>query len=259
MNMDTKVNSAIPPQRFFNLRITLIVFFMLGGPYAGSTTALDLGPEFNHDETNFPLDFRHSLVTCESCHVEGVFIGTPRQCASCHSNSGRIKASAPSSQHIRVVGDCDYCHTPTLWSSVIRVDHAAVNGSCATCHNDVIAEGKNPGHVPSSNICDACHITLSWKFYHIEVTSNCVSCHNGGVAEGKNPGHIMSTASCEDCHNTRDWTPVVRVDHGSVIGTCFSCHNGVIARGKGPQHDPPPTSNDCELCHSVLGWVPATP
>jgi hypothetical protein len=36
--MDTKVNSAIPPQRFFNLRITLIVFFMLGGPYAGSTT-----------------------------------------------------------------------------------------------------------------------------------------------------------------------------------------------------------------------------
>jgi hypothetical protein len=61
------------------------------------------------------------------------------------------------------------------------------------------------------------------------VTSNCVSCHNGGVAEGKNPGHIMSTASCEDCHNTRDWTPVVRVDHGSVIGTCFSCHNGVIA------------------------------
>jgi hypothetical protein len=51
----------------------------------------------------------------------------------------------------------------------------------------------------------------------------------------------------------------VRVDHGSVIGTCFSCHNGVIARGKGPQHDPPPTSNDCELCHSVLGWTPATP
>jgi hypothetical protein len=91
------------------------------------------------------------------------------------------------------------------------------------------------------------------------VTSNCVSCHNGGVAEGKNPGHITSTASCEDCHNTRDWIPVVRVDHGSVIGTCFSCHNGVIARGKGPQHDPPPTSNDCELCHSVLGWIPATP
>lgn len=255
--MGIKINSTAPGQRIVNFRGALIVLFLLGGIYTGSTAALDLGPEFNHDETNFPLDFRHAIVDCESCHVEGIFIGTPRQCGSCHSNSGRIKASAPSSQHIRVVGDCDYCHTPTLWSNVVRVDHAAVQGSCASCHNDVIAEGKNPGHVPSSNICDACHTTLSWKFYHIDTTSNCVSCHNGGIAEGKNPGHITSTASCEDCHNTRDWVPVVRVDHGSVIGTCFSCHNGVIAEGKDPSHVP--SSNDCEVCHSALGWIPATP
>ena len=252
--MGTKIYRRIPSQRFLNLRFTLMVMFLLG-LHAGNTVALDFGPDFDHDQTVFPLDFKHALVTCESCHVQGIFIGTPRQCAGCHSDSGRIKASAPSSRHIPVAGDCEYCHTPTLWTSVIRVDHAAVLGNCFNCHNNVVAEGKNPGHVPSSNACDDCHITNSWKFYHIDTASNCVRCHNGGIAEGKNPGHITSTASCEDCHNTRDWAPVVKVDHGSVIGTCFSCHNGVIAEGKDAGHDP--TSNDCELCHSVLGWTPA--
>jgi hypothetical protein len=42
-----------------------------------------------------------------------------------------------------------------------------------------------------------------------------------------------------------------------VIGTCFSCHNGVIAEGKGPLHVP--SSDDCALCHSVTGWIPAFP
>ncbi|MDH3633681.1 MAG: hypothetical protein OES20_03160 [Gammaproteobacteria bacterium] len=255
--MAIQVSSWVPAQLSIKFGAALIIFFVLAGCYASNTAALDLGSDFNHDETSFPLDFKHALISCESCHVDGIFVGTPRQCASCHSDSGRIKASAPSSQHIRVTGDCDYCHTPTLWTNIIRVDHAAVRGSCASCHNGVTAEGKNPGHVPSSNICDACHITLSWKFYHIDTTSNCVSCHNGGFAEGKNPGHIPSTASCEDCHNTRDWIPVIRVDHGSVIGTCFSCHNGVIAEGKDPMHIP--SGNDCEACHSVLGWTPATP
>ena len=257
MKMGTKGYPHITRSRRFNLRAVLVVFLALGAVHAGAATAFDLGPEFNHDETSFPLDFKHAVVTCESCHIKGVFVGTPRRCTDCHSDSGRIKASAPSPQHIRVVGDCDYCHTPTLWSNVVRVDHAAVQGSCANCHNGVTSEGKNPGHIPSSNVCDACHITLNWRFYHLESTSNCVSCHNGSIAEGKNPGHIASTNSCEDCHKTSGWTPALRVDHGSVIGTCFSCHNGVIAEGKHAQHIP--SSNNCELCHSVLGWTPATP
>lgn len=257
MNLGVKSFSKLNKRGFQGLRLTFIGLFLLLSAQPGSAVTLDLGPEFNHDETNFPLEFKHALTSCESCHVHGVFIGTPRQCANCHSLAGRIKASAPSSRHIAVVGDCESCHTPTLWTAVMRVDHSAVRGNCFNCHNGIVTEGKNPGHVASSNNCDDCHITLSWNFYHLDTSSNCIRCHNSTIAEGKNPAHINSTASCEDCHNTSGWIPVVRVDHGSVIGTCFSCHNGVIAQGKGPGHDP--TSDNCELCHSPLGWIPAFP
>ena len=222
-----------------------------------AATALDLGSDFDHDETSFPLDFKHALEPCESCHLQGVFVGTPRRCVDCHSNTGRIKASAAPNTHIRVIGDCDYCHTADDWTNVARVDHSVVVGSCISCHNNIVSTGKHPGHVPSSNTCDDCHTTYNWKFYHVNVSSNCVFCHNGTTAEGKNPGHITSTNSCEDCHRTSDWSPVTRVDHNSVLGTCFSCHNGVIARGKGPAHVP--SSNDCALCHRVTGWTPAFP
>lgn len=237
--------------------LAVIILVLFGGLYSASLPALDLGAEFDHDETNFPLDFSHALAKCESCHLQGIFVGTPRRCVDCHSNTGRIKASAAPSTHIRVIGDCDFCHTADAWTNVPRVDHSAVVGSCANCHNGVISTGKHAGHVASSNICDDCHTTFNWRFYHVNVDSNCVLCHNGTIAEGKHPTHILSTASCEDCHRTSDWEPVKRVDHGSVLGTCFSCHNGVIAEGKGPLHVP--SSDDCSLCHSVTGWVPAFP
>ena len=235
--------------------IALITF--LCGFLPVAVAALDLGQEFDHDETRFPLDFKHALAACESCHQQGIFVGAPRRCADCHSNTGRIKASAAPNTHIRVIGDCDYCHTADSWANLPRIDHSVVVGNCANCHNGVVSTGKNAGHVASSNICDDCHTTYSWKFYHVNISSNCVFCHNGSIAEGKNPAHILSTDNCEDCHRTSKWSPVVKVDHGAVLGTCVSCHNGVIAQGKGPSHVP--SSDDCALCHRVTGWVPAFP
>ena len=236
-------------------RIALVM--LLCGLMPAVAPALDLGADFNHDETSFPLDFKHALAACESCHQQGVFVGTPRRCADCHSNTGRIKSSAAPNTHIRVIGDCDYCHTADSWANVPRVDHSVVIGSCANCHNGVVSTGKHPGHVASSNNCDDCHTTYSWKFYHVNISSNCVFCHNGSIAEGKNPTHMLSTDNCEDCHRTSGWSPVRKVDHGAVLGTCVSCHNGVIAEGKGPSHVP--SSDDCALCHRVTGWVPAFP
>ena len=257
MNTRTSFQWITSLSVIFDLRTFLLLLVIFAGLHAGNAAALDAGAEFDHDQTGFPLEFKHAVAACETCHVQGIFTATPRRCVDCHSNSGRIKASAPSSVHIRVIGDCDYCHRPDLWSNVVRVDHSVVVGSCANCHNGVISEGKHSGHVASSNVCDDCHTTFNWKFYHVNVASNCVLCHNGSIAEGKNAAHILSTASCEDCHRTSDWTPVTRVDHGSVLGTCFSCHNGVIARGKHALHIP--SSDDCALCHSVTGWLPAFP
>ncbi len=233
------------------------IVILLNGLSVSGVLAFDFGETFDHDQTRFPLELRHALVNCESCHLDGIFAGTPLRCATCHSNQGRIKASAPSNRHIRVTGDCEFCHSSASWTRVVRVDHSAVVGNCVACHNGVTSIGKQPGHIPSSNVCEDCHNTFNWRFYHQNIDSNCVSCHNGTIATGKNPAHILSTSNCEDCHRTSQWTSVLRVDHRSVIGTCFSCHNGVTATGKQPAHIP--SSNDCSLCHSVIGWTPAFP
>lgn len=221
--------------------------------------AAESAQDFNHDETTFPLDFTHSLVSCESCHIKGVFQGTPVQCWNCHSSTGRIRASAASPQHISTTRDCELCHRTGKWDDVIKVDHFAVLGTCQSCHNGFTALGKNPGHIQSSNTCDDCHQTFSWAgagFNHENIVGNCISCHNGVTATGKIPTHMLTTNTCEDCHSTIGWSPVIRVDHNAVIGSCFSCHNGIIAQGKQPGHIA--SSNDCALCHSSLAWQPAT-
>ncbi len=214
---------------------------------------------FDHDETNFPLDFVHARVACDSCHVQGVFRGTPTRCHQCHTLSGRIQASAPSPNHIRTTTDCEFCHRAGVWEQVTRVDHFAVTGSCQSCHNGVIATGKNPGHIQSSDNCDDCHRTFTWLgavFDHSGISASCISCHNGVVATPKHPQHIQTTDTCEDCHRTISWVPVVRVDHNAVFGACSTCHNGVIAEGKDADHVV--TTEECDVCHSTLNWTDVT-
>ena len=243
----------------FRLSVTLPgLFSLLLVAVMNYAVAADTGLAFSHDETYFPLDPNHSLVDCDACHIQGVFIGTPMQCWRCHSSTGRIRASVASPQHISTTRDCDLCHQSGGWSNVFKVDHFAVQGSCQSCHNGITATGKNPGHIQSSNLCDDCHRTFSWSgtvFDHSGIVSNCFDCHNGIVASGKNQSHLLSTNTCEDCHSPNSWSLVIRVDHSSVIGSCFSCHNGVIATGKVDGHIA--SSNDCATCHSSLAWKPA--
>ena len=33
---------------------------------------------FNHDKTGFELIGPHELISCDSCHIRGVFKGTPK-------------------------------------------------------------------------------------------------------------------------------------------------------------------------------------
>jgi hypothetical protein len=213
---------------------------------------------FDHEETTFPLDINHTRVSCENCHINGIFQGTPRKCYSCHSVGSNIQASAPSFLHIRTTKDCEFCHQSRGWFTVAKVDHFVVIGSCQNCHNGIVAAGKNIDHLQSSVFCDDCHTTITWsdaRFDHNNIFSGCISCHNGTSATGKFPEHILSTSNCEDCHRTISWTPLVRMDHNAAIGTCSSCHNGVSAEGKHPEHLA--TALECGNCHTTSGWKPA--
>ncbi len=236
------------------LSFILLSLFLSTGMFNTANAA-----KFDHDETNFPLDIVHAREKCDSCHIQGVFRGTPTQCSGCHSNSGRIQASAPSAKHMRTTNDCEFCHQTGNWENVARVDHFAVTGECQSCHNGIVAVGKHPGHIESSDVCDNCHRTNSWHdavFDHEGITGNCQLCHNGVIATPKNTNHILSTDSCEDCHTTITFDPVYKVDHISVIGNCSSCHNGILAQGKHSTHML--TILECENCHTTVSWSNST-
>ena len=57
---------------------------------------------------------------------------------------------------------CEDCHTVTAWSPYRRVNHNDVIGTCSSCHNGTIAQGKPRDHVSTSQACGACHRTTTW-------------------------------------------------------------------------------------------------
>ena len=177
---------------------------------------------FNHLATGFPLTGSHFQVSCDRCHVGGVFRGTSRRCFSCHTQGGLVASTPKSSNHIQTNTLCANCHTTDSWSPVLRVDHSSVTGTCLNCHNNVVAVGKSAKHIQSSNQCDSCHTTTRWtgaRFDHAGVTGTCSSCHNGTTATGKSATHLQTSNTCQDCHVTTNWT-TVNFDHAGVTGTC---------------------------------------
>jgi len=229
---------------------------------------------------------------CDVCHTTTTW-GTPisgpdhtaliDSCVSCHNG---VDASGKTATHINTSDMCDACHNvfPATWAPVPvnNVDHTQTLGSCASCHNNIIATGKTPNHIITSDDCGVCHDTAAWvpalsgggeptpspeptpptdptppptTVDHSGFTGNCITCHNGVDASGKSTNHPLTTDTCDACHGVTNWIPVLAVDHNQVIGTCESCHNGVSATGKGPNHLV--TADDCAACHVTTRWLPA--
>ncbi|MCF6196246.1 MAG: hypothetical protein L3J50_06030, partial [Emcibacter sp.] len=227
-----KGRNLLHMMKFYMVLLSMIVG--MGMLFAGQSDAV-AQTEFDHFSTGFPLEGQHKTLECESCHVNGVFKGTPKDCISCHDRAGGIGASERPISHIRTRNECEDCHTTFSWESLRRMDHGSALGSCESCHDGQLAPGKNPTHVQSGNNCEDCHITLNFTnavFDHSNTDANCASCHNGTIAPGKNTSHILTSLLCESCHTVNGWQNIVRVDHNEVVGTCFSCHNGSIAGGK---------------------------
>ena len=225
----------------------------------GPAQAAPIRPVFDHLTTGFELTGAHRTVPCESCHVDAVFKGTPRECVGCHSPGNRIRSTSKPATHVVSSENCGQCHSTSAYVPAAHFDHHEVQGSCATCHNGVQAEGMPPGHLQTSLNCDSCHRTSAWQpalFDHSRVMAGtCIQCHDGVSATGKNPQHIASTANCDACHVTSAWSPVARVDHAEVQGACAGCHDGTAATGKHPTHIQ--TTLECDGCHTTAAWVPA--
>mgnify|MGYP000150121081 CR=1 FL=1 len=117
-------------------------FFILNA-YAADNDVVD---DFDHSETGFILTGQHSILSCESCHIRGIFKGIPTQCEGCHDRVSQIASSIKSINHLQTNASCDDCHTDSAWS-IVCLDHSELTGLGNACHNVLKAEGKPFDHI----------------------------------------------------------------------------------------------------------------
>ena len=228
---------------------------------------------FDHTRTGFVLSGMHAQARCASCHVGGVFKGTPRDCAACHTSGARL-ATANTVKPVRHIPTnalahpgCDSCHSTQSFSGA-RFSHTGVaSGSCASCHNGYLAPGKPAAHVPTQAACDSCHRSSAWLpatgFNHAGVApGSCSTCHNGARATGKPANHVPVTVqACDACHKSgfTSWTPAKLHSNVSVTTQCASCHSGGYPAATGKPATPVHNGvTMCESCHrSTVTWAGA--
>ncbi len=172
--------------------------------------------KFDHNLADFKLEGEHAEVSCEKCHVNNAYKGTPKDCYSCHSGDD---------EHNGQFGtDCSVCHTPNDWEDA-TFDHNQTNFPLAGQHSNIA--------------CEKCHQNGQFK----GVPANCVSCH---AEPAYHAG--MFSSNCAECHTANNWSAVYRgqhpgiadeggsgVNHGNT--SCRTCHTSTLR------------SATCTACH----------
>lgn len=217
-------------------------------------------PEFNHDQTGYPLRGMHEKVGCTECHVNPVFSKVSTHCSDCHADihRGQFGSNCESCHSVKgweislaairnhenrfpLVGahallDCDACHKNAATGQFVGLSTA-----CYSCHQqdfkttviDHVALG-----FPTT--CDSCHTMDTWfnaKFDHLKYT--------GYALTGAH-----ATLPCTACH-------INNVFAGTSTD-CYSCHAADFAGTTNPSHVQLGFSRDCGTCHSTSAWSPAT-
>lgn len=215
---------------------------------------------------------------CSICHIPGTFKTAVfnhdqivDNCGvSCHGGGTPTATIKPLTGHVPTnAKDCVECHNTTAFAGA-KFDHNGIVGRCTTCHDGIIALGKDGKHVPTSDDCSACHQTsgmIPATFDHGGIVNNCVSCHDGVFATSKNTGHVSTTFDCGSCHSipstvivangpTNGWIPA-SFNHSGVSNNtrCDSCH-GVTATPMSTDHWV--TSFDCRDCHTTITFLGGT-
>jgi hypothetical protein len=184
--------------------------------------------KFDHNLSAFKLEGGHQEISCESCHIDEVFQGTPADCYSCHE-----KDDAHEGQYGT---DCSACHTPTDWEDA-DFDHnrssfalagghanvpcqschssgqfASLSTTCASCHGDPVYHAGLFGLD-----CAACHIVDNWAAKYVGP--------HPGIADEGGSGVNHGGGGCRSCHTQTLHT-----------ATCTQCHDS-NPEGDGGEHD----------------------
>lgn len=246
-------NCHEPDERFASAPPTCVGCHGQDEPHAGkfgsrcegchNTTDWSETSEFDHSLTGFTLVDKHADVECESCHVDGRFSGTPRDCVGCHKKDD-VHRGGNGEQ-------CAECHVPRGWEFTtfehdvetrfpLQGAHARL--ACGDCH-------KQPASlVALSMTCNACH--RSDDVHGGRLGANCASCHSdaawtpASLFDHADTGFSLTgrhaAVSCSACHSDKAFT--------SRGTRCTECHPDTRHMGRFGQ------SPDCATCHVTSTW-----
>jgi hypothetical protein len=264
--MNSESKNIFTLMRGISISITLIFAMSLFSLSAFAQVAKPTN-SFNHMQTGFPLTGAHAKVECETCHTGGLFKGTPKDCAGCHSIGRRVVAPAKKANHMPTTAACETCHTNVVTFQGARFNHIGVQPkACVTCHNGLTAPGKPNGHRPTTSSCDSCHRTSVWLpagYDHAPPIPACETCHTpGGPARAKPVDHVFTPVgvSCDTCHKSGFSTFLgATFDHigaNILANTCQNCHvSGKSGAKTRPSGHIPSASVSCDVCHSATGYA----
>ncbi|MBZ5667092.1 MAG: hypothetical protein LAO30_21125, partial [Acidobacteriia bacterium] len=219
-------------------------------------------PEFNHDQTRYPLRGMHRNVTCTQCHVKPVFSNVGTRCQDCHADIHKRQLGANCEQCHSVRGwgvsikeiqqhnnrfpltgahaavDCDSCH-----KNAANSKFQTMSTMCYSCHEADFKKTVAPNHVTNgySTTCEQCHGTDNWlnaKFDHNSV---------GFPLTG---GHAVPPRACTDCHANNNFN--------LTSTACISCHQKDFQGTTNPNHVAGGFSTTCQQCHTTVAWQPAS-
>src|SRR5450631_4102957 len=215
-------------------------------------------PEFNHDQTHYPLRGMHQNVTCIQCHVKPVFSNVGTRCQDCHADIHKRQLGA----------NCEQCHTVRGWSVSIKEIQQHNNRFPLTGAHAAVD-------------CDSCHKNAANSKFQI-MSTMCYSCHQSEFKQTKAPNHVALgySTTCDQCHGTDNWLNA-KFDHNSVgfplagghavpplecaschlnnnfnltTTACISCHQTAYNNANSPvPHKGFPTT--CEQCHDTVQWT----
>jgi hypothetical protein len=188
-------------------------------------------------------------------------------CANLVPRQGWDSSAGPVVPHDSFPADCSLCHTGSDWHTLradFTFDHEARTGvplhgahadaACLLCHND-----RGPVQQFAARGCGGCH---------------------------GDPHQARLGAACDDCHDDRTWVPreaIARHDRtrfplvgAHVAAACFRCHPGAqvgnfagaspvcvhchgadFTRATNPNHVQLGLPQQCDSCHTPVGWQPA--
>src|SRR5579859_6594583 len=125
-------------------------------------------PEFDHNQTRYPLRGMHQSVTCVQCHVKPVFTNVGQRCQDCHADIHRRQLGA----------NCEQCHTVGGWQVSIQQVQQHNNRFPLTGAHAAVD-------------CDSCHKGAAQSQFQ-SMSTECVSCHLNEFKSTSNPNHAQA-------------------------------------------------------------------